>query len=37
MAVTSELSPEGTALTLSIKGRFDFAKHQDFRGRTKSL
>lgn len=32
MAVTSELSPEGTALTLSIKGRFDFAKHQDFRG-----
>ena len=32
MAVTSELSPEGTVLTLSIKGRFDFAKHQDFRG-----
>ena len=32
MAVTSELSPQGTTLTISIKGRFDFAKHQDFRG-----
>ena len=31
MAVTSELSPQGTTLTISIKGRFDFAKHQDFR------
>ena len=32
MAVTSELSSQGTTLTISIKGRFDFAKHQDFRG-----
>ena len=31
MAVTSELSSQGTTLTISIKGRFDFAKHQDFR------
>ena len=31
MAVTSEISPDGTKLTIAIKGRFDFAKHQDFR------
>ncbi|WP_397449077.1 STAS domain-containing protein [Pseudomonas sp. NA-150] len=31
MSVTSELSHDGQELTISIKGRFDFAAHQDFR------
>lgn len=31
MSVTSELSPDGQQLTISITGRFDFASHQDFR------
>ena len=31
MSVTSELSNDGQELTISIKGRFDFAAHQDFR------
>ncbi|WP_397454321.1 STAS domain-containing protein [Pseudomonas versuta] len=31
MAVTSELSADGRKLTIAIKGRFDFAKHQEFR------
>ena len=31
MAVTSEVSPDGSKLTIAIKGRFDFAKHQEFR------
>lgn len=31
MSVVTELSPDGKKLTISVKGRFDFAKHQDFR------
>ncbi|MDB6049962.1 MAG: hypothetical protein JWR17_2708 [Pseudomonas sp.] len=31
MSVTSELSHDGQELTITIKGRFDFAAHQDFR------
>tara|TARA_Y100001934_G_C12247735_1_gene723509 strand:+ start:412 stop:717 length:306 start_codon:yes stop_codon:yes gene_type:complete len=31
MAVTSELSGDGTTLTIKISGRFDFSSHQDFR------
>jgi anti-anti-sigma factor len=32
MSVTSERSEDGQELTITIKGRFDFSKHQDFRG-----
>ncbi|OYQ04298.1 anti-anti-sigma factor [Pseudomonas mandelii] len=31
MSVHTETSQEGKKLTISIKGRFDFAKHQEFR------
>ncbi|WP_160106517.1 STAS domain-containing protein [Pseudomonas izuensis] len=31
MSVISEISPDGQKLTISVKGRFDFAKHQEFR------
>ncbi|VVO04634.1 STAS domain-containing protein [Pseudomonas fluorescens] len=31
MSVESEVSPDGQKLTISIKGRFDFGKHQAFR------
>ena len=31
MSVVTEVSPDGKKLTISVKGRFDFAKHQDFR------
>jgi anti-anti-sigma factor len=31
MSVTTETSKDGTKLTISIKGRFDFAKHSEFR------
>ncbi|CAI8986014.1 MULTISPECIES: STAS domain-containing protein [Pseudomonas] len=31
MSVVTEVSPDGEKLTISVKGRFDFAKHQDFR------
>ncbi|MDI3395381.1 STAS domain-containing protein [Pseudomonas sp. V98_8] len=31
MSVVSEVSPDGQKLTISVKGRFDFAKHQEFR------
>ena len=31
MAVTFHVSADGNQLTIAIKGRFDFAKHQDFR------
>jgi len=31
MSVVPEVSPDGQKLTISIKGRFDFAKHQEFR------
>ncbi|MBD1553952.1 STAS domain-containing protein [Pseudomonas typographi] len=31
MAVTSEVSQDGTVLVITITGRFDFGAHQDFR------
>ncbi|MFY0730996.1 STAS domain-containing protein [Pseudomonas sp. NFX15] len=31
MSVLTEISQDGKKLTISIKGRFDFAKHQEFR------
>jgi anti-anti-sigma factor len=31
MTVTAELSRDGKQLTISVKGRFDFAKHLEFR------
>ena len=31
MAVTSEVSADGSKLTIAIKGRFDFGSHQAFR------
>ena len=31
MVVTSVISEDGSKLTIAIKGRFDFAKHQEFR------
>jgi len=31
MPVVTEVSPDGQKLTISVKGRFDFAKHQEFR------
>ncbi|RON65688.1 STAS domain-containing protein [Pseudomonas fluorescens] len=31
MSVVTEVSPDGQKLTISVKGRFDFGKHQEFR------
>ncbi|WP_439864437.1 STAS domain-containing protein [Pseudomonas antarctica] len=31
MSVESEVSPDGSKLTITIKGRFDFGSHQTFR------
>ncbi|HDS1734479.1 MULTISPECIES: STAS domain-containing protein [Pseudomonas] len=31
MAVEPTLSADGTTLTIAVKGRFDFGKHQEFR------
>jgi len=31
MAVVAEVTPDGKKLTIRIKGRFDFGKHQEFR------
>ncbi|MGO3999801.1 MULTISPECIES: STAS domain-containing protein [Pseudomonas] len=31
MSVITEVSPDGLKLTIAIKGRFDFAKHQELR------
>ncbi|KMT56819.1 STAS domain-containing protein [Pseudomonas fildesensis] len=31
MSIESEVSLDGTTLTIAIKGRFDFGSHQDFR------
>ncbi|EJM57022.1 anti-anti-sigma regulatory factor (antagonist of anti-sigma factor) [Pseudomonas sp. GM49] len=31
MPVVTEVSPDGQKLTISVKGRFDFGKHQEFR------
>lgn len=31
MAVESEFSQDGKKLTIRVKGRFDFGKHQEFR------
>ncbi|MEJ2416698.1 MAG: STAS domain-containing protein [Exilibacterium sp.] len=32
MAISSNVSSDGSELTISIEGRFDFSAHQDFRG-----
>lgn len=32
MAITTNLSNEGSLLTISVKGRFDFSTLQNFRG-----
>lgn len=31
MSVVAEVSPDKKKLTISVRGRFDFAKHQEFR------
>ncbi|SDT38397.1 anti-anti-sigma factor [Pseudomonas sp. Z003-0.4C(8344-21)] len=31
MSVVTEVSPDGQKLTIAIKGRFDFGRHQEFR------
>lgn len=31
MSVVTEVSADGQKLTISVRGRFDFAKHQEFR------
>jgi anti-anti-sigma factor len=31
MSVTTETSKDGKKLTISVEGRFDFGKHQEFR------
>lgn len=31
MAITSQASADGQELTIAIRGRFDFASHQEFR------
>ena len=31
MSVVTEVSPDRRKLTISVKGRFDFTKHQEFR------
>lgn len=31
MAITSELSPDHSELTINVSGRFDFSAHQAFR------
>ena len=31
MSVVTEISPDGQKLTISIRGRFDFGRHQEFR------
>ena len=31
MSVVAEVSPDGKKLKISVKGRFDFGKHQEFR------
>ncbi|QKG66244.1 STAS domain-containing protein [Pseudomonas sp. B14-6] len=31
MSVVTDVSPDGKKLTISIEGRFDFGRHQEFR------
>ena len=31
MSVVTEISPDQKKLTISVKGRFDFGRHQEFR------
>lgn len=31
MSINSSLSPDGSQVTISIEGRFDFSAHRDFR------
>ena len=37
MSVNTKVSEDGQKLTISIKGRFDFAKHQEFRNAYEEL
>ncbi len=37
MSVVREVSPDGQKLTIWIKGRFDFDRHQDFRDSYETL
>lgn len=37
MAINSFVSPDGSKLTISVEGRFDFSAHQDFRHSYESL
>lgn len=37
MAITSQMSSDGSQLIISVQGRFDFSSHQDFRGVYESL
>lgn len=37
MAILSSVSSDGSELTISIQGRFDFSAHQDFRRSYESL
>jgi anti-anti-sigma factor len=37
MSVATEVSPDGQKVTISIKGRFDFGTHQEFRESYESI
>ncbi|MGI1677436.1 MAG: STAS domain-containing protein [Cellvibrionaceae bacterium] len=37
MSINSTISPDGSELTISVQGRFDFSAHQDFRRSYESL
>lgn len=37
MSINSIVSPDGSELTITIQGRFDFSAHQDFRRSYESL
>lgn len=37
MAISSQVSTDGTQLIIAVHGRFDFSSHQDFRSSYESL
>jgi len=37
MSISSNMSNDGSELTICIQGRFDFSAHQDFRGAYEAL
>ncbi|WP_434768162.1 STAS domain-containing protein [Pseudomonas triticicola] len=37
MSVVTEVSPDGHKLTIAVKGRFDFGRHQEFRASYEQL